>query len=137
MRVLPSLVAIAGVRAEHNSYTDWELLPSVRLSYTMTPETVLWGAVSRAVRAPSRIDAELVVPGTPPFTVVNNPRFAAEVAEVGEVGYRGRLGPLASVSLSAFVHRYDRLRTVEPAGAGLLTLSNGAEGRTRGIEAWG
>jgi len=136
MRLAPDLVAIAGLRAEHNSYTGWEWLPSVRASYSLTPRHVLWGALSRAVRSPSRIDADLVVPGTPPFLVINNPGFESEVAKVAEVGYRGTLGNHASMSFSVFQHRYERLRTVETTG-GLFTLANGAEGKTSGLEAWG
>jgi len=136
MRLTPGLVAMAGLRAEHNSYTGWEWLPSLRAAYTMAPRQVVWGALSRAVRTPSRIDADLVVPGFPPFRVVNNPGFESEVAKVAEVGYRGGMGNLASVSLSVFHHRYERLRTVEAANGG-FTLANGAEGRTSGLEAWG
>jgi iron complex outermembrane receptor protein len=136
VRILPNLTGIAGVRLERNSYTGWEWLPNLRLSWAVSPQQVAWGALSRAVRSPSRIDADLVVPGSPPFVVVNNPDFESEVANVAEVGYRARLGPAASVSVTAFHHRYERLRTVEAAGSG-LTLSNGAEGRVSGLEAWG
>jgi iron complex outermembrane receptor protein len=102
----------------------------------MTPQDVVWGALSRAVRSPSRIDADLVVPGFPPFLLVNNPEFESEIAKVAELGYRGAIGSLASMSFSVFDHRYERLRTVEAAGGG-FTLANGAEGRTSGLEAWG
>ena len=136
MRLSPELVAMAGLRAEHNSYTGWEWLPSLRLSYAVAPRHTVWGALSRAVRSPSRIDADLVVPGFPPFLVVNNPGFESEVAKVAELGYRGTMGSLASLSFSVFQHRYERLRTVEGAG-GVFILANGAEGRTSGFEAWG
>ena len=68
--------------------------------------------------------------------MVNNPDFASEVAKVAEVGYRGSLGTGASLSITAFQHRYERLRIAEAAGTG-LTLTNGAEGRLSGVEAWG
>jgi iron complex outermembrane receptor protein len=136
IRILPDLVGIAGLRAERNTYTGWEWLPNLRISYLVSPHHVAWGALSRAVRSPSRIDADLVVPGLPPHLVVNNPGFQSELAEVAEVGYRGRLGPAASLSLSVFHHRFERLRTVEAAGSE-LTLANGAEGRLSGLEAWG
>lgn len=136
VRLLPNLVGIAGLRAERNTYTGWEWLPNLRLSYLMTPRNVAWAAVSRAVRSPSRIDADLVVPGFPPFVVTNNPSFQSEVAKVAELGYRGELGSSASVSITAFHHRFERLRTIE-AAAGAITLDNGAEGRLSGIEAWG
>ena len=128
VRILPNLTGIAGIRAERNSYTGWEWLPNLRLSWAVAPQHTAWGAVSRAIRSPSRIDADLVVPGTPPFVVINNPDFESEVANVAELGYRATLGPSASVSVTAFHHRYERLRTIEAAGTS-ITLSNGAEGR--------
>jgi iron complex outermembrane receptor protein len=136
VRLLPDLIATAGLRAERNTYTGWEWLPNLRLSYRADPDHVFWSALSRAVRSPSRIDADLVVPGFPPFVVVNNPGFASEVAKVAEIGYRGRLGAAASLSVTAFHHRYERLRTAEPIDGGLM-LANGAEGRLSGVEAWG
>jgi iron complex outermembrane receptor protein len=136
VRLLPNLTGFAGVRAERNSYTGWEWLPNLRLSWTVAPDHTAWGALSRAVRSPSRIDAELVVPGTPPFAVINNPGFKSEIANVAELGYRARLGPAASVSVTAFHHRYERLRTAEALSTS-RRLTNGAEGRVSGLEAWG
>jgi iron complex outermembrane receptor protein len=136
MRMFQNVTATAGLRAERNTYTGWEWLPNLRLAYRAGPDHVVWGAISRAVRSPSRIDADLVVPGFPPFAVINNPSFESEVAKVAEVGYRGKFGAAASVSLTAFHHRYERLRTAEPIVGG-LTLANGAEGKLSGIEGWG
>ena len=136
VRLLPNLVGTAGLRAERNTYTGWEWLPNIRLSYHVGPRHVIWSALSRAVRTPSRIDADLVVPGFPPFLLTNNPGFESEVAKVAEIGYRGEIGRSASISITAFHHRFERLRTIE-ATAGTITLANGAQGRTSGIEAWG
>lgn len=134
-RLARNLLATAGLRLERNSYTGWEWLPNLRLSYAVSPQHVAWGALSRAVRSPSRLDVDLVIPGQPPF-LVNNPDFESELADVAEVGYRGAFGTVASLSVTGFHHRFRRLRTGEPAGAS-LTLANGAEGRIQGLEAWG
>jgi iron complex outermembrane receptor protein len=134
--VSSKLRATLGVRAERNTYTGWEWLPNARLSYTLSPDDVVWSALTRTVRSPSRLDRDLVVPGMPPFVVVNNDTFSSEVARVVELGYRGNFGPRVSVSLTAFHHRYEELRTLEPAGAALV-IANGAEGRVSGVEAWG
>jgi iron complex outermembrane receptor protein len=130
------LRATLGVRAERNTYTGWEWLPNARVSYTLSPDDVVWSALTRTVRSPSRLDRDLVVPGMPPFTILNNDTFSSEVAQVAELGYRGNFGPRASVSLTAFHHRYEELRTLEPGGTGLV-IANGAEGRVSGVEAWG
>jgi iron complex outermembrane recepter protein len=131
-----ALRATLGLRAERNTYTGWEWLPNARVSYTLSPDDLLWTALTRTVRSPSRLDRDLVVPGAPPFTVVNNTTFASEVAQVAELGYRTNFGSWASASLTAFHHRYEELRTLEPAGAA-LAIANGAEGRITGVEAWG
>lgn len=125
----------AGVRAEHNVYSGLEWLPNLRFSWDLSRDHLAWGAVTRTVRSPSRIDRDLVVPGSPPFALVNNDTFQSEVADVAELGYRARLAPGASVSITAFHHRLRSLRTIEPGG-GALEVSNGAHGRISGVEGW-
>ncbi|HET9470680.1 MAG TPA: TonB-dependent receptor, partial [Usitatibacter sp.] len=125
----------AGVRAEHNVYTGLEWLPNLRFSWDLTPDHLVWGALTRTVRSPSRIDRDLVVPGQPPFAIVENDTFKSEVADVAELGYRARVAPGASVSITAFHHRLRNLRTLEPGG-GALEVSNGAHGRISGVEGW-
>lgn len=131
-----ALRATLGLRAERNTYTGWEWLPNARLSYTLSPDDVVWSAFTRTVRSPSRVDRDLVAPGMPPYVLVNNDSFSSEVAQVAELGYRGNFGPRVSLSLTAFHHRYEGLRTLEPGPAG-REVANGAEGRMSGVEAWG
>jgi iron complex outermembrane recepter protein len=47
------LFATVGIKLDHNSVTDFEYQPSVRVAWTPDERTSLWGAVSRAVRTPS------------------------------------------------------------------------------------
>src|SRR6202008_1727967 len=54
-----------GTKIEHNDYTGVEFQPSGRLAWTLTPRQLLWSAVSRAVRTPSRIDRDFFVPVAP------------------------------------------------------------------------
>jgi iron complex outermembrane receptor protein len=129
------LSATAGVRAERNSYTGLEWLPNLRLTFAATPDNVLWGAISRAVRAPSRIDRDVFVPGAAPYLLVANDAYRSEVADVAELGYRVRLARGVSLSLTAFHHRFRDLRTVE-TGSAPLVFGNGARATTRGLEGW-
>lgn len=129
-----------GVRLEHNVYTDWEVLPSARLAWTLGENQLIWSALSRAVRAPARLDRDIFIPGTPPFVVGGGPDFQSEIAEVIEVGYRVQPTSALSYSVTAFHHRYDRLRSVElaPPDSGAATIiGNGIEGEITGLEAWG
>ncbi len=45
-----------GTKLEHNDYTGFEVEPSARLQWNATSKQMIWAAVSRAVRTPSRID---------------------------------------------------------------------------------
>src|SRR6185437_781654 len=57
-----------GSKLEHNDYTGFEYSPSGRLAWTPAERQMIWAAVSRAVRTPSRIDRDFslsVAPGVP------------------------------------------------------------------------
>ena len=73
-----------GTKLEHNDYTGFEVQPSARLAWKLSQQQTLWGAISRAIRAPSRIDRDLVVP---PVTF-GSPDFESEKLRAYELGYR-------------------------------------------------
>jgi iron complex outermembrane receptor protein len=128
---------ILGARTEHNNYTGSELLPNVRLAWSVTPNHLLWTAASRTVRAPSRFDHDVFVPGSPPFLLTGGPGVVSEIARVYELGYRGQ--PVASTTFSAtaFHSLYNHLRTQEVAPSRTsVFFANGMVGRTTGIEMW-
>jgi len=124
-----------GARLEHNSYTGWETMPSARIAWQPASGWLLWSALSRAVRSPSRLDREFFLPANAPFTIAGGPNFVSEVSDVFELGLRGQPSARISYSITAFLHDHDDLRSVEPAPGGAL-IENRIEGRTRGIEAW-
>jgi iron complex outermembrane receptor protein len=134
---LPAALALTlGLKFEHNNYTGWEVLPDARLAWRPTPEQMVWGAASRAVRSPARVDREFYVPANPPFIFAGGPAFESEVAEVYEIGYRAQPTAAASYSLSVFHHDFDRLKTTEP-GAGGAVNENRMTGKIDGINGWG
>lgn len=128
-----------GLKLEHNSYTGLELLPNVRLGWQVDERSLLWSAVSRAVRTPSRLDRDFFVPGEAPFRIAGGPTFVSEILTAYELGYRSQPSPRSSYSVSTFYNVYDNLRSVEGGADGLqpLTLRNSMEGQTYGLEAWG
>lgn len=130
-----------GLRAERNDYTGVELQPNVRLAWKTPGEALLWGAISRAVRTPSRLDRDffVFVDLSPPYSgpLMGGPEFTSERVTAYELGYRGRPSAKTSFSASIFYNDYDRLRSVEPDGAGAFVLGNEIEGRSVGLEAWG
>jgi iron complex outermembrane receptor protein len=132
------LSVIAGVRWERNPYTGTEFLPNLRLSWRATPEHAFWAAVSRTVRAPSRFDRDIYVPGAPPYLLDGGSTVKSETARVAELGYRGQPAAALSYSVTAFHARYDDLRTQEVAPSRTYVYyANKMEGSTNGIEMWG
>src|SRR5438093_1602625 len=129
-----------GAKFENNYYTGTEPLPSARLAWKFQPQRLVWGAVSRALRAPSRIDRDLftIVQLPAGLTPLNGgPDFVSEVVKVFEIGYRDQPLPQATYSISLFHNIYDKLRSVEPAPGGGVVLGNKMEGTGDGLEAWG
>lgn len=129
-----------GLKAESNVYTGIEYLPSARLAWKPDTSQLIWGAVSRAVRAPARLDRDfnlyLYIPSLSikAPVIIGGPAFQSEVANVIEIGYRAQ--PSDVVSYSITVHRsfYDKLRSGQPPPA---VIQNMMYGTTSGIEAWG
>jgi iron complex outermembrane recepter protein len=128
-----SLSATVGVKLESNDYTGVEVLPSLRLAWQPAPGTLLWGSLSRAVRAPARYDRDVRFPGFPPYLVVGGPDFKSEVANVIELGYRAQPASTLNFSLTAFAHLWDDIRS----GTAIpVRIENKIEGEIVGLEAW-
>ena len=127
-----------GTRVERNPYTGNEWLPNARLAWKPAPDHLLWAAISRAARAPSRLDADAFIPRTAPFLLAGGPQVRSEVAKTAELGYRGNPDSAISYSITAFQTVYDHLRTqeIDPGGT-FVTFANEMEGETSGIETWG
>ncbi|MBW8782195.1 MAG: TonB-dependent receptor [Verrucomicrobia bacterium] len=129
-------VLILGTKVEHNDYTGVEVEPSTRLQWNFTPSQMVWGAVSRAVRMPSRVDHDLRRPSTG-FTIFSgNSDFESETVIAYELGYRAQLSSKLIVSVSAFYNRYDDVRSLglTPVTVLPLVFQNNLEGETHGVE---
>src|SRR5213082_90828 len=125
-----------GTKIEHNDYTGFELQPSGRVNWRLSPSATLWAAISRAVRAPSRIDREFFAPAKPPYFLAGGPRFHSEEELAYEVGYRRQQGSLA-LSVATFYSRYHGLRGLEqvnPPAPVPLVIANGQDGESYGAE---
>lgn len=122
-----------GLKAEDNSFSGVELMPSVRLAWKTSETGMVWGAVSRAVRSPSRLDRELVFP---PFLLAST--FEPERLVAYEVGYRGQPAARLSFSATLFYHQYEAIRSNEATPVTLfpIRIGNGLEGETWGLETW-
>lgn len=121
-----------GSKVEHNDYTGFEYQPGVRLAWKANEHHTVWGAISRAVRTPSRVDRDLFIPNAPPFVIAGGPNFQSEELTAFELGYRARPIERTSVSLALFYNNYENIRSVEPGPP--ITLANGNEGESYGAE---
>jgi iron complex outermembrane receptor protein len=132
-RVTEAVRFTAGAKLESNVYTGWEFLPSARLAWKPDDRQLVWGALSRAVRAPARLDRDFHFPGNAPYLINGGPNFQSEVSNVAEIGYRSQSSKAFSYSITAFRHFHDKLRSGQPAPA---NVENMIEGETTGAEMW-
>ena len=131
-----ALSLTVGAKVERSSFTGLQFLPNARIAWHPGPDALLWAAVSRAVRTPSRIDRELTT--FPELELLaKSDDFVSEKLVAVEAGYRGAPVRGLNLSVSGFVNFYDDLRTTELTDGGLpIRLLNGSKGKTYGIEAW-
>jgi iron complex outermembrane recepter protein len=116
---LPHSVRVTlGTKLEHNDFSGFEVQPSVRAAWSISSTQTIWGAVSRAVRVPTRLERDVDIAATDPagnpvIVLLGNRNFHAEQVLAFETGYRWQ--PLANVSLdvTAFRNRYTGLASLE------------------------
>ncbi|MCF7764599.1 MAG: TonB-dependent receptor [Verrucomicrobia bacterium] len=145
-----------GMKVEHNDFTGFEFQPSIRASWEIDQRSMVWAAVSRAVRTPSRNerDASFYVeaPGSisalgfPTLVSASgDPDFDSERMIAYELGWRFRPHARLSLDLATFFNDYDRLWTVQVGAAELrlepspyllvpVGVNNSGQGETYGSE---
>ena len=132
------LALIVGTKFERNTFTGIEAQPNIRLRWTPTTRRTVWGAVSRAVRLPTRIDTDLRItdPVTTAVTLAGRTDFDSEKVIAYEAGYRAEVSPRASIDVATFFNVYDRLRSQEfPSAPGQpIVLSNMLNARAWGAD---
>lgn len=125
---------IFGSKFEYNDYTGFEGQPSGRLLWTPSERQTVWGAISRAVRIPSRGDENIlgIQPIIPPGggiplpvlpTLVGSPTLPSEEVISYEAGYRISPTDKLQFDLAGFFNDYDHLRTGEPQQPPVLRLA--------------
>jgi len=134
-----SLRLILGVKLEEDPHSGWSALPNARLSWTPLPSTLLWAAASRAIRAPTPFDRDVVETVGGQVFLTGNRNFEPETVDAYEVG--ARLSPTGRLSLSAsaYYNVYDDLRSIEITPVTFIPIfwGNRIKGHTSGLEAWG
>lgn len=155
IRLIPERLALTlGSKFEHNDYSGFEVQPSIRLVWTPSQRHTVWGAVSRAVRTPSRVEenfrlttAVIPLPDGLPSSIdlFGNRDLKAEELMAYELGYRMQPLDRLSVDIAAFYNVYDDLSSIEPGVPAFtftpvphlsipLIFKNKAHGETYGVE---
>ncbi|HTQ36169.1 MAG TPA: TonB-dependent receptor [Steroidobacteraceae bacterium] len=137
IQLAAQLALTVGSKVEHNDYTGYEFEPSVRLQWQVAPAHTLWSAVSRAVRAPSRIDRDLQEGPAPYLSILHGSSdFRSENLLAYELGYRASVGESFTSALSTFYNVYKDVRStaITPATVIPFYFQNGVQGHTWGAE---
>ena len=144
LSVAKNVKLVLGTRIEFDPYSRPEILPNIRLSWSLNDTNLVWAAVSRAVRAPSRLDRdafEVISPSSPILTLAGAD-FQPEKLVAYELGYRSQPTSSVSFSVSAFYNDYQNLRSADITPSGPfspfpIVFGNDMRGDTYGIEFWG
>ncbi len=138
-----------GTKAEHNDFSGFELQPSIRASWDISPKHTVWAAVSRAVRVPNRLERDIFIDasdpaGNPVLRLLGDDDFESEELLAYELGHRWRALPNLHVDVTVFENHYYGLASLEvgapftdPAdGRTIIPISsrNLTTGRTCGVE---
>jgi iron complex outermembrane receptor protein len=149
VELLPDqLRLVLGSKFEHNEYTGLEIQPTLRLLWMATERTTAWGAVSRAVRTPSRVERSsaivfqmLPMPEPYPPVVVygyGSDSFESEKLLAYELGLRHQFRDNLGLDLTIYYHDYDELETLEqqltPEGIPYLVFDNNLLADSHGAE---
>lgn len=127
-----NLKATFGGKLSKNDFTGVEFQPSARVAWGGMERQTLWGAISRAVRIPSRLDTDF------PFSAASRDDLDAEELISYEIGHRLFSKRGLTLESTAFFNDYDELIVFEQDLSKLpglpLSSANALEGNTHGIE---
>lgn len=121
-----------GTKLEHNDYTGFEVQPSVRFRVQPDSNKMIWAAVSRAVRTPSRAESDIAInlgtmasaDGTiSVLRLEGSDSFESETLTAYELGYRWQPQSRLSFDIATFYNDYDEIRTLESQGVPYLEFS--------------
>ncbi|NIU86161.1 MAG: TonB-dependent receptor, partial [Nitrosopumilaceae archaeon] len=122
---------VFGSKFEHNDYSGFEIQPNFRFIVKPNETHRLWGAVSRAVRIPDRIEENLrlnLSSFTDPesgqttlFELTGNDNVDPEELIAFELGYRFKPSDRFYLELAGYINYYDDLSTFEPSTPFLRT----------------
>lgn len=139
-----------GTKWEENDFSGSELQPGARVAWQAADRHLLWAAVSKAARIPTRLERDVSIDvsdpaGNPVVRLLGNRDFEAEELIAFEAGYRWRAADRLHFDFAVFDNHYDKLDSLEfgdpfadPVdGRTVIPIRNEnlTSGRARGAEA--
>jgi iron complex outermembrane receptor protein len=154
VKVTDQVHLTVGTKVERNDFSGFEAQPSARIAWALAPRRIVWGAVSRAVRVPTRFERDVAIDVTDPAAnpvgrLLGNLDFESERLIAYEVGYRWQLPRTIFIDVAAFHNRYDGLASLEleipeafvdsTTGRTIIPLRNRnlTDGHAQGVEVLG
>jgi iron complex outermembrane recepter protein len=148
IRIGDALRVTVGTKIEHNDFSGFEVQPSGRVAWDAKPGHMVWGAISRAVRVPTRLERDIAIdvtdPSSNPFVrLLGNRDFDSERLIAYEGGYRWQTLSSLAVDVATFYNSYDELASLEIGDSFVdqngrtvipVVNENLTTGRTHGIE---
>ena len=118
IQLTPSIRVTLGTKVEDNEFSGFELQPSVRAAWEVNASSMVWGAVSRAARVPTRLERDIAIDVTPPGSnpsvqLLGNEDVDSEELIAYEIGWRWQPFAGLSVDLTAFHNEYEGLMSLE------------------------
>lgn len=115
--IADKLVLTYGARLDHDDYSGSQVSPDARLLWKIDPKSSSWVAVSRAVRAPGRLEADAGVnfnttvggQSVPARLIVNPNTRIVEKVNALEAGWRSQVLQNLSIDVAGFIQNYDPL----------------------------
>lgn len=132
--IIPNKLKLTiGSKVQHNVFTGVEFQPSARMAFLPNINHTIWGAVSRAVRTPSRFDSDIITATGLKLTPL---AFKSEKVIAYELGYRVRPMDVLSLSMATFYNQYTDLRSLNSSSiAGTPTIiANDQKADSWGLE---
>lgn len=133
--LVPEVFSITlGSKLEYNTFSGVEVQPAGRFTWLPGHEQTVWGAISRAVRTPTRIDQDVALPNPAfqtPF-ILGTDDFSSEELIAYELGYRIKPLEQLSFDLALYYNDYSNLRSQETQPNGQILLKNLGEAESYG-----
>ncbi len=142
-----------GSKFDDNTFTGFEFQPSGRLVWMPNEREAYWGAISRAVRRPTRVNSDILIhvldprtlpPAVPPafasHTLLSgNPGLESEDLLAYELGYRAQPTENFSWDVTTFFNQYNDLSSIVTTAVfpPAITFASDLDAYTFGVELTG